>query len=324
MKILFRAPNWLGDAVVSRILLYNIKDHQITVLCKDNLKDVFYDFPHLTFKNKKELLLRSLELRRERFDLGLVVPLSFSSAFFMYIANPKERIGFSFEKRDMFLTKRIKIPSYWKKRHTIYTQFLLLEEMGIKPSIPSVYFKPSCTHIKRFDLPEKYFAIAPFAAFGSAKEWFFENYVELASKLSIIYNVPTVLLAARKDLPRLKDKKLPECIIPMAGKTDLMEAACIIQQSLLLIGNDSGLAHLSASMGHPTLTIFGPTSPTWTKPLGPGSFTLWYPTSCAPCFKRECPFKTKECMKKIDVRAVMKYIETILKKINQKGLKDKK
>ncbi len=314
MKILFRAPNWLGDAVMSRILLYNLKDHDVTVISRENLKDIFFDFKILSFRTKKDLFFLSLQLRKFNYDLGIIVPLSFSSAFFMYLAAPKRRIGFSFELRDIFLTHRLRIPSEWKKKHTIETQLKLLEIMGIKPVIPDMYFVPVCEK-KPFFTP--YIVISPFAAFGKAKEWLWNRFIDIALSLYSAYSFKTVILGSKRDLPRVQDKNLPEFVINMVGKTSLKEAACIIKNAMLFIGNDSGLAHLSAAMGQKTITIFGPTSPLWTAPIGKAATYIWKPPECAPCYKRECPFNTKKCMENIKVGDVFKKAKELLNNINQ-------
>ncbi len=320
MKIIFRAPNWLGDAVVSRILLYNLRGNEITVLCRKHLKDIFYDFECVTFTTKKELFSRCLELRRQHFDLGVVIPLSFSSAFYMYIVHPPERIGFSFEGRDIFLTKKVKIPDDWKGKHTIFTQFLLIEKIGIQPVLPDIYYTPLCKTQNLKTKESSYITIAPFAAFGSAKEWGFKNYIELSERVFKKYGFKTIILGSEKDALRVSKQSLPDFMISKAGKTTITEAACIIKYSQIFIGNDSGLSHLSAAMGHPTVTIFGPTSPIWTKPIGIASEYLWKPPGCAPCYKRECPFNTKQCMNNISVEDVLNKIETVLNNIHKKGL----
>jgi len=48
-------------------------------------------------------------------------------------------------------------------------------------------------------------------------------------------------------------------ILDLAGKLDLVEAAACLSRAELFIGNDSGLMHLSAAAGAPTLGLFGPT-----------------------------------------------------------------
>lgn len=316
MKILFRTPNWLGDAVASRILLYNlVKEHDITLLTKDYLCEIFYDFECIGFKNKKEIFLKSLSLKKRKFDVGLILPLSFSSAFSMFLAHPKVRIGFSFEGRNIFLTKSLKIPKDWKTKHTIHTQLLLLKALNIEPVIPEVYFLPKCHNVKIPLKPFSYIVITPFTAFGNAKEWLFENYIHLSKIIFDQYGLKTIILGSKQDVPRLKNTHLPDSIYNLMGQTSLMEAACIIRHSKIFIGNDSGLSHLSASMGHLTLSIFGPTSPVWTKPIGKSSHVIWKPPDCAPCYKRTCPFGTKECMKNVSVELVVNAIEKILEDI---------
>jgi heptosyltransferase III len=47
----------------------------------------------------------------------------------------------------------------------------------------------------------------------------------------------------------------------LAGKTDLLQAAAVLQRAALFIGNDSGLGHLAAACDTPTFTVFGPGNP---------------------------------------------------------------
>jgi heptosyltransferase-2 len=55
----------------------------------------------------------------------------------------------------------------------------------------------------------------------------------------------------------------------LAGKTTLKEVIALMTRLHLFISNDSGLMHVSAAIGTPTVAIFGPTSPWHWKPLNP-------------------------------------------------------
>src|SRR5262249_47420284 len=46
--------------------------------------------------------------------------------------------------------------------------------------------------------------------------------------------------------------------IDLVGRTDLLTAAAVLRRSALFIGNDTGLMHLAAASGTPTLGLFGP------------------------------------------------------------------
>ncbi len=305
MKLLVRVPNWLGDAVISRILLANLKEkYSVTVLCKKNLKSLFYDYKTICFDNNMELFKKSLMLR-DKYDAALTIPLSFSSAFSIFLTHSKIRAGFNFEARGILLNRKATIPADWKQMHTINTQFKLLELLGIKNhTIPEIYFKPQCK-----DSGEKYVCFAPFASFGRAKEWPVDRYIELGKKLFEKYGTRIYILGTSKELNRSYVFSAP-FFINAVGKTNLTEASCIIKNAMFFVGNDSGLTHLSAAMGTPTAAVFGPTSPVWTGPIGKNVKVFFDPGKCTPCEKRYCPLDKKICMENITSEMVFKFIGT--------------
>jgi ADP-heptose:LPS heptosyltransferase len=62
----------------------------------------------------------------------------------------------------------------------------------------------------------------------------------------------------------VKDLNLPR--VNLAGRTSLLEAAAVLSQMRLFAGNDSGLGHIAAAVGIPTLTLFGPGEPQRYRP----------------------------------------------------------
>lgn len=63
----------------------------------------------------------------------------------------------------------------------------------------------------------------------------------------------------------------------LAGGTRLLQAAAVIERARLFIGNDSGLGHIAAAVGTPTLTLFGPGDPARYHPWAPGAQWLVAP-----------------------------------------------
>ena len=45
--------------------------------------------------------------------------------------------------------------------------------------------------------------------------------------------------------------------------------AAILERAAVFVGNDSGLGHIAAAVGTPTLTVFGPGDPSRYHPWGP-------------------------------------------------------
>ena len=54
----------------------------------------------------------------------------------------------------------------------------------------------------------------------------------------------------------------PHCpdAIDLVGRLSLPEIAAFLSRATLFVGNDSGLMHLAAAAGAPTLGLFGPTN----------------------------------------------------------------
>ena len=67
--------------------------------------------------------------------------------------------------------------------------------------------------------------------------------------------------------------------------------AAIIKRSDLFVGNDSGITHLAAAIGTPTISIFGPTDPRMWGPRGEQVKILYKKSPCSPCsfdMRRNC------------------------------------
>jgi len=57
--------------------------------------------------------------------------------------------------------------------------------------------------------------------------------------------------------------------LPVAWNLPLPQLAAVLERCALFAGHDSGITHLAAAVGIPTLALFGPTSPNIWSPLGP-------------------------------------------------------
>jgi len=313
MKILVRVPNWLGDAVFSLALVEELKKkHEVSILVKPYLKDLFYKFETYTFSSYWDLFKKSLKLRG--YDGFLTIPISFSSALSGYLTGAPLRVGFSFDSRDFLLTHRIKIPSDWKFKHTMWTYIKLLEPFDIYLNeIPIPEFIPSPDDVEKAEellqihRVNNYISVSPFTAFGTAKEWGVENFEKLALLLQG-KGIQMVILGSKKEhgrAERIKGKN----VVNLCGKTTLGMAAYISKKALVFVGNDSGLTHLAAAAGANTIAIFGSTSPTWTAPLGSRVTILYKPPPCSPCEKRTCALKNKICMNAITPEEILEKIK---------------
>lgn len=105
---------------------------------------------------------------------------------------------------------------------------------------------------------------------SKAKNWPKERYLEVARRVSQRWHIPTrVLLGeAEKDQQDFWEEAEDRGLSLEIGRP-LLEVAGILSRCLFYVGNDSGITHLAASLGVPTVSIFGPTDPARYAPLGP-------------------------------------------------------
>ncbi|MFZ3237989.1 MAG: glycosyltransferase family 9 protein [Stellaceae bacterium] len=111
---------------------------------------------------------------------------------------------------------------------------------------------------------------APLLAIGPAanwrgKQWRAERFAELALRLTasggLLPGARVAVLAAEHErgqaLP-LFEAVPASRLIDLVGRVDLLTAAAVLRRSVMFIGNDTGLMHIAAAAGTPTLGLFGP------------------------------------------------------------------
>ncbi|HEY4034392.1 MAG TPA: glycosyltransferase family 9 protein [Ktedonobacteraceae bacterium] len=97
------------------------------------------------------------------------------------------------------------------------------------------------------------------------------------------HNVAVLLLAGPVEQERLTEllRLLPTPPNPNLLRTlvdaPLLDVAHQLQHSQRYLGNDSGLTHLAALLGMPTIALFGPSDPLIWQPIGPSVTVLYEP-----------------------------------------------
>jgi len=101
---------------------------------------------------------------------------------------------------------------------------------------------------------------------------------------------------------------------PVYTSDDLVLLCKRLDKAGGFIGNDSGVSHLAAYVGVPTVAIFGPTDPDRWRPVGPSVVIVQNERQCRPCFeidRSQCP--SPECLSEIYPSKVMEAFHNILK-----------
>jgi len=157
-------------------------------------------------------------------------------------------------------------------------------------------------------------ALAPGSIWGT-KRW--PGYADLARALR--EHVRIAVIGAPDD--RVLAMEILEAAGPTAvdatGRLSLLGSAELIQRAALLVTNDSAPQHLASAVGTRTLTLFGPTVPSFGfGPLAPGSATMGHASlDCRPCDKHgpeRCPLGHFRCMRELSPDAVAARVHQLL------------
>src|SRR6185437_9970073 len=144
-NIVVRMPNWIGDLVMATPILADLRkafpEAHLTALCLAPLSDLLKHDPHINelFSFHKAPLFGRREqkrdliekLRRGKYDLGILLPNSFSSAWWFWQGGVARRIGFKSNLRSCLLTDPVPFPKKREAQHLVLTYKALLEPLGI-------------------------------------------------------------------------------------------------------------------------------------------------------------------------------------------------
>jgi heptosyltransferase II len=332
MKILVRAPNWVGDAVMAIPALEVIRQShagaEISILARPAVAalllgqpfaDRILDYDHRGIHQGwlgREKLIR--QLRAERFDCAVLLQNAFEAAWLAWRAGIPERIGYARDARSVMLTKPVSVPRRGEiPAHESHYYLEMLrragwlesgDEMGaIRLDIPGPTRQTAEAVLRRAGARDGVWrcAIAPGASYGAAKCWPPERFASLADRLISECGADVIFFGTpgEKEIVAQICTTMKARAISLAGETSMRDLAAMFSACSIFIGNDSGAMHVAAAAGIPVIGIFGSTDPEGTAPVTQQFTLIREAVSCSPCFLRRCPVDHR-CMTRISVNTV--------------------
>ena len=331
-KILIRGTNWIGDAVLTLPAVASMRatypNAHIAMLVKPWVADIYKLFSNLDeiiiYENKFDtpagVLRLARKLKKENFDLAILLQNAIEAAIIALAAGIPWRAGYDSDARGLLLTNRVRRTEEIKRVHQIDYYMDMVKALGCVSVNREMNLKTKISPSDARDvlckfLPESkktLIGIAPGATYGAAKRWFPERFAEIADMLDKNFSVQGIILGDKADGKTAQEvQKLARTeLINLSGKTNLWEAIHLISQCRLFISNDSGLMHIAGALNIPTIAIFGSTNPFTTAPMGNKSVIVRKEVSCGPCLKKTCPTDFR-CMRMISVEDVFKAAQNL-------------
>lgn len=167
-----------------------------------------------------------------------------------------------------------------------------------------------------FDLPDRYLMFVHNASWVT-KLWPLSSWQELVKK--VVEQGYSVLLPCGNDAEYQRAQQIANASsqafsLPRLG---LNHVAAIMHKASGAVCSDTGLAHLAAVAGIPTVTIYGATDARLIGAYGKNQYHIISDFDCAPCYKRKCPLEKSKneqpvCMENIVAEQVWNRLEKIL------------
>lgn len=145
-------------------------------------------------------------------------------------------------------------------------------------------------------------------AAGWLKRWGAERYAALAGLL-LREGIERVVLCGGKDeleeCQRIVQMAESEGVINLCGRTEILDLVPLCASALVIVGNDTGTAHVASCTDRPMVVICGPTDPRRVKPVGDNVVALQATgIDCLNCYcKRPCAHHL--CMEAIPPQQVL-------------------
>ena len=278
MRILFIGPSRIGDAVLASGLLNHLTatypDARFTVACGEAAAPLFEALPRL----EKLIAMRKQARSAHWWQLWKQVV---GTRWSMVVDVRRSIIPWVIPVRY-----RAILPSCPDDSEHSVVSFARTFGLEADPPSPDIWLGPSHVAAAERLVCEggPVLAIGPTANW-IGKTWPAERFLETVESLTAT-SEDAILSGARiavfgagpeRELaqPIIDAIPVARCI-DLVGRVDLLTAAACLQRCGLYIGNDSGLMHIAAAAGIPTLGLFGPSRPERYAPWGQD--TAWVKT----------------------------------------------
>ena len=321
---------WIGDFVRGHTVVRVLKerwpnrpvDLLATSLCAPLVdympgvrSGIVWDLPRSRLAVGQQWGLAAL-LKGRGYRTALVLPRTWKSAIAPALAGIPERVGFVGEARFGLLNR-------WRWGEKALPRFIdknaalaLPEGSALPPTWPVPQLRVPAGEAERWRQANglgvgKAVALAP-GSVGASKRW---TYYPEAARLLAEHGLAVWVVGGPGEKGQAQE------IIAAGGPrirdltgTDLRNGILAMAAASVAISNDSGLMHIAAALGTPTVGIFGPTSPYHWAPLNGLAATVQTKTvlACQPCHRPVCTMNDHRCMRDIPASDMGAIAERVL------------
>jgi len=329
VKVIARLPNWVGDLVLATPFVHALRDAfpdaEITVVGRRPALELIESNPFVDriIPIRRRGITEAKNIRDQGpFDIGFVLPPSFSSAAFLTLVGAERRIGYETDRRGSLLTDALPEPVGVIHRADSYLK--LIEHVIGRNQLHMAYHTEIHLTDKDFvkindilpNLKRPLIVLNPNSE-APSRRWPPIYWIELGKALCQ-KDVSIILVGGPFDVTRTRRIAHEigcDRVINLAGQLHLRELAALLSSADLVVSNDTGPMHISYTVGTKTIALFGAGDERVTGPYRSPDVAIVMrapDVQCAPCGKNYCPLNHKRCMWELKPDLVLAKIEEIL------------
>lgn len=333
---MLRGPNWTGDVVMStpafRALRKRYPEARITLQLRPGLAGLIAGSPWFddvisvqSYRQGAAALVREGRALRNarRYDLGICLPDSWSSALLMRVAGVRRICGYRRAGRGLLLHAAVAPRPEWGRQRLVARETYALE------LLKTLGCDDGDTRLELFTTPEEdaeaerslatagggirpLLVLAPGASFGASKCWPPESFAEVGDA-SARAGAQVVVVGTRDEAARVRRvcDAMRQPALDLAGSLELGGLKALVRRAAAVVCNDAGARHIAVAFGVPSVVLMGPTSLDKTNRNLEGVHILETDVACRPCYKRDCPIDHR-CMTRLAPSAVSRIVLPLL------------
>jgi heptosyltransferase-3 len=335
-KVLLVRLRSIGDTVLATPSLFALKrflpNVEVDMLVEDWVAPLLSNHPHV---NKVVVLERgglmtrariARELRAAHYDVVYNLHGGTTATFLTRATGARQRVGFKTYQYAPLHNHQAPSPlSLWgqQKTHSVEQQLALLGWTGVpvtdRPRTQLGFPIEAAQAIDQLlaeaGLNDRKFALIHPAAAFATKQWATENFARVVEYLAE-RGLASVAIVAPPEKAIL-EKLTSQAPIAIASATlSLPEVTALAAKSQLFVGNDSGIAHIAAAVGTPSVVVFGSSNIAHWRPWNSApAEVVFEEMPCQPCHGYFCEkFAQPECILRVPVSRVTAAIDRVLPK----------
>ncbi len=320
----------IGDTVLATPSLIALKrflpNAQVDILLEDWVAPVLNGFDAvdnvLTIgKSMSDRLKIALELRRRKYDVAFNLHGGTTATMLVRASGARHSVGVA-SYQYPFLYNHL-LPSaldYWGQEttHSAEQQLALLGFVGVpvedRPKTRLVVTEKGRTaRVSEWHERGNYAILHPGTAFAT-KQWPVEHFARTAEFLN--QKGLQIVAIASKSENSVLDELTRESKVPITTFDDLTlpEITALASKAKVFVGNDSGIAHIAAAVGTPSVVVFGSSNRNHWRPWTDAPNEIVFePLPCQPCPGYTCEvFGEPKCILSVKPDAVFAAIEKVL------------